>query len=72
MGRFVDRFSLAPTHTYIKIHRFLEVGGFYFYFLDKKNSKECYPHTYLDRFRTNKMIFQSYFNQSGAPCRGAN
>ena len=72
MGRFVDRFSLAPTHTYIKIHRFLKVGGFIFTFWIK-NSKECAT-TCLPRykFRSNKMIFQSYFNQSGAPCRGAN
>ena len=71
MGRFVDRFSLAPTHTYIKIHRFLKVGVFIFTFLIKKK-QGVLPHTYLDKFRTNKMIFQSYFVQSGARCRGAN
>ena len=56
MGRFVDRFSLAPTHTYIKIHRFLKVGGFIFTFWIKKK-QGVLPNTYLDKFRSNKMIF---------------
>ena len=31
MGRFVDRFSLAPTHTFMKIQRFYRVGFFYYH-----------------------------------------